>query len=67
MELNEIDGGQNISEEPLTSGRRAFSNRKIILAIASIGLGKYFSSRNQFLNYFFKLFNIIQKSLPEFQ
>ena len=38
MELNEIDGGQNISEEPiqgspLTSGRRAFSNRKIILAV----------------------------------
>ena len=57
MELNEIDGGQNISEEPiqgspLTSGRRAFSNRKIILAVASIGLGKYFSSRNQFLNFF---------------
>jgi len=43
MELNEIDGGQNISEEPiqgspLTSGRRAFSNRKIILAVASLGL-----------------------------
>ena len=58
MELNEIDGGQNISEEPiqgspLTSGRRAFSNRKIILAVASIGLGKYFSSRNQFFELFF--------------
>ena len=57
MELNEIDGGQNISEEPtqgspLTSGRKAFSNRKIILAVASLGLGKYFSSKSHFLNYY---------------